>query len=85
MGAWGFTVGLKLNGSVLVDSDGSQYYWYANQGLWKSQIAVLSVPDGATDFLTILKGPDRQGGFRMSLSCWGFFGFQSSILGSDGS
>ena len=62
MGVWGFTVGLKLNWRVLEDSDGSQYYWYGNQGIWKGQIDVLSGPDGATDLLTVLKGSDRQGG-----------------------
>ena len=62
MRAWGFTVGLKLNWSVLEDSDGSQYYWDGNQGFWKGQIAVLSGPDDAKDLFTVLKGPDQQGG-----------------------
>ena len=82
MGAWGFTVGLKLDWRVLWDSDGSQYYWDGNEGFWKGQIAVLSGPDGANDLSTVLKGPDQQGGSECH---WGFTGVQVSVLGFDGS
>ena len=58
MGVWRFPVGLKFNWRVLWDSERYQYYWK----VLKSQIAVFSGPEGATDLFTVLKGPDQQGG-----------------------
>ena len=59
---WGFTVGFRLNWTVLVELNGFKYFWDGYQGFWKGQIVVLSGPDGAKDLFTVVKDPDRQGG-----------------------
>ena len=45
----------------------------------------MSGPDGAKDLFAVVKDPDRQGRFVMSMGCCGFMGVQSPILGFDGS
>ena len=77
MGVWVFTVGFKLNWRIVGDSDGSQYYWDGNQVFWKGQNAAVGGPDGATDLLTILKGPDRQGGSECRLVVEGSLVFRA--------
>ena len=85
MGAWGFPVGLKLNWRVLGDSDGSQHYSNGNQVFWKSQMAVLSGPDGAKGLLAVFKGSDQQGGSEFHWVIEGSLGVRTPILGSEGS